>query len=313
MKSVPVVAGVMTSEFGDYRTNSGIPTHAMLVITISWRHSIRRMPPRWLRSTRKMRSWTHRKGYFQGGLVSSFAQEKDTVDPQTRQFVRSDFQFRAKHVTIRIRYASMEHSTPSDPASWDSASYRDDPIDHIEPSPEQVKNYRECARRLLRVLSVLDHWMCARRDCPPRDWVTASIALGLPSTRGQTETEIVAAWGLTRAAVSKDVCTVLRLTRTDPAFGLKSNIAKRGYRVTNAVVASSTTWTTSIRSTTDRTPTAFSRWTLEQISFCAVNVKLSACTVVPRDDFDLQRVRLVHHVGNIVLARSPVAAPALSN
>jgi hypothetical protein len=89
----------------------------------------------------------------------------------------------------------MEHSSSplNDPA--DRVSYTHHPCDDFEPLDVQSSDYRECARRLLFVLSALDHWMCARREGPPRDWVTASIALGLPSSRGQTETEIAAAWG----------------------------------------------------------------------------------------------------------------------
>ena len=50
--------------------------------------------------------------------------------------LRSDFQFRRKHVIIRIRHAEMEHSTASafsDPGEWDRASYEHHPVDNIAP------------------------------------------------------------------------------------------------------------------------------------------------------------------------------------
>ena len=51
-----------------------------------------------------------------------------------------------------------------------------------------------------------------------RAWVEVSIALGLQSTRGRTESEVADELGVSRQAVSKDVTRFLRITGLSPAF-----------------------------------------------------------------------------------------------
>jgi hypothetical protein len=70
---------------------------------------------------------------------------------------------------------------------------------------------------------------------PPRKWLAVSLAWGLPSTRGQTETEIAKLYRVTRAAISKDVVAVLKFTGLEdqPAFGLKSSKNRKTYKRTN--------------------------------------------------------------------------------
>jgi hypothetical protein len=130
-----------------------------------------------------------------------------------------------------------EHSSDpgvgTDPSSWNAASYLDDPVDHLEPREVLTPEYRECALRMLAVLNAIDHFMCFPKHGPPRDWLAVSLALGLESTRGRTETAIAEDWGVTRACISKDVTRVLRLTGLEPNWGLKTTENRQTYQRTN--------------------------------------------------------------------------------
>jgi len=76
--------------------------------------------------------------------------------------------------------------------------------------------------------------MCSTHTgLPPRKWYAVSLALGLRSTRGQSETEVAAELGVCRAAVSKDVVAILKLANLPPAFGLKSEQDRTTYSRTN--------------------------------------------------------------------------------
>jgi hypothetical protein len=127
----------------------------------------------------------------------------------------------------------FDPDSTNDPAGWNAASYTADPIDAMEPPEPFSSEYRECALQLLDVLHAVDQFMCVGN--PPRKWLAVSLALGLFSTRGRTETAIAIEWGVTRAAVSKDVVAVLRLARLEdnPAWGLKALKHRRQYMRTN--------------------------------------------------------------------------------
>jgi hypothetical protein len=70
---------------------------------------------------------------------------------------------------------------------------------------------------------------------PPRKWIAVSLAWGLKSTWGQSETEVARRCGVTRAAISKDVVAVLKCTGLEehPAFGLKSAATRKILKRTN--------------------------------------------------------------------------------
>jgi hypothetical protein len=67
---------------------------------------------------------------------------------------------------------------------------------------------------------------------PRKAWIENSLALGLQSTRGLTETQVAEHFGITRQAVSRGVARFPRMSGLPPAFGLKSPEARRGYQAT---------------------------------------------------------------------------------
>jgi hypothetical protein len=124
----------------------------------------------------------------------------------------------------------------NDPGEWDAASYTADPVDVMEPLEPSVSEYRQCALKFLAVFNAVDQWMCATHTGnPPRKWYSVSLALGLMSTRGRSETSVAVELGVCRAAISKDVVTILRLAHLEdnPAWGLKSAENRETYKRTN--------------------------------------------------------------------------------
>jgi hypothetical protein len=135
-------------------------------------------------------------------------------------------------VNVKIHSPAISN----DPAGWDIASYTADPVDEIEPLDAVSSEYRQCALRMLAVFNAVDEFMCTTHTGKPsKKWHCVSLALGLFSTRGKTETEVAEEWGISRASISKDVVTVLRLAHLEnnPAFGLKSVENRRLYMRTN--------------------------------------------------------------------------------
>jgi hypothetical protein len=99
----------------------------------------------------------------------------------------------------------MEHSTDfSDPADWTTASYLDNPIDHLEPLDIKASHYREASLRFLRHIAAVDTFMSTATDTT-KSWCAVSISLGLMSTRGRSESSIAEEMGISRACVSKYV------------------------------------------------------------------------------------------------------------
>jgi hypothetical protein len=121
----------------------------------------------------------------------------------------------------------------NDPATWDTASYVDDPIDHIEPQDIPSNLYREASIRHLMVSYATDTFMSQQKN-GVRGWIVVSIVLGYPSTQGRTLTSIADEMGVTKQSLSRD-CThfsrMLRLPSTAP--GLKSAEARLTYMRTN--------------------------------------------------------------------------------
>lgn len=127
----------------------------------------------------------------------------------------------------------MDHPTDSephnDPASWDAASYSAHPMDELEPLPDNSSAFREASVKFMRVLYCLDTFVSSSRDARLAH-IQISIALGLYSTRGRTETAIADELGITKQALSRGVAKFLRMTGLSPAFGLKSQEARRAYQ-----------------------------------------------------------------------------------
>jgi hypothetical protein len=127
----------------------------------------------------------------------------------------------------------MEYSTESDPATWDRASYLDDPIDNLEgPEWPQSSEFREACIRLMRVLACIDAHMSNHRDARLA-WIQIAIGLGLGSVSGHSTTAIAAELGVTKQAVSRGTVSFLRMVHLPPAFGLKSETARKTYQSTN--------------------------------------------------------------------------------
>ena len=72
-------------------------------------------------------------------------------------------------------------------------------------------------------------------------WRQIAIAMGLESVRGKTVTELAEELGVTKQAVSRGVVTFLRMSQLPPAFGLKSEEARRAYQLSNGRRASDLT------------------------------------------------------------------------
>jgi hypothetical protein len=142
---------------------------------------------------------------------------------------------------VNVKILSHEHHAAScddfnDPAGWNAASYVSHPADSMEPIEVVPSEYRQCALALLEVLSAIDSFMCkVRPRKPPKKWMCVSLALGLSSTRGQTETSVALEYGVSRSVISQDVVKLLRLAGLEdqPAFGLKSVEDRRTFMRTN--------------------------------------------------------------------------------
>jgi hypothetical protein len=127
----------------------------------------------------------------------------------------------------------MHEDEFNDPSGWDSASYTDDPIDRLEPpEPSEPSPYREASLLFLRILSVIDAFMVGSYDSR-KGWLQVSCALGLQSTRGCTESEIASSINTSKQVFSRGVTAFLRSSGLSPAFGLKSNDARKNYQKTN--------------------------------------------------------------------------------
>ena len=119
--------------------------------------------------------------------------------------------------------------TRTTPQTGILCAYEHHPCDDLEPIDTSSNEYREISIRFLRVMLMADTYVMGARDAR-KAWIEISLALGLNSTRGMTETEIAETLSITRQAVSRGVARFLRMSGLPPAFGLKSEAARRGYQ-----------------------------------------------------------------------------------
>jgi hypothetical protein len=117
----------------------------------------------------------------------------------------------------------------NDPATYNAASYSSHPVDFLEPLPDNRSEYREVSLRFLHVAYCWDTFVSGSRDARLAS-IQVSIALGLYSTRGRTVTDIAEELGITKQALSRGVAKFLRMSRLEPAFGLKSTEARITYQ-----------------------------------------------------------------------------------
>jgi hypothetical protein len=127
----------------------------------------------------------------------------------------------------------MDHYTDSepfnDPSTWNKSSYEAHPVDELEPLSVNPSDYREASLHFLRVAYCWDTFVSGARDARLAS-IQVSIALGLYSTRGRTVTDIAEELGITKQALSRGVAKFLRMSRLEPAFGLKSSEARITYQ-----------------------------------------------------------------------------------
>jgi hypothetical protein len=130
----------------------------------------------------------------------------------------------------------MEYSpdfSSADPSTWDSCSYEHHPAEDIEgPEWPESSEFRQACISLLCILQCVDTHMCNTRDARMA-WTQISFALGLKSTQGLTITSVAERMGVTKQAVSRGTVTFLRMVMLPPAFGLKSQAARRTYQSSN--------------------------------------------------------------------------------
>jgi hypothetical protein len=129
-----------------------------------------------------------------------------------------------------MRCADDDTNGSADPSTWDACSYTDDPVDRLEPEePLEPSAFREASLAFLRIVSCIDSFMLSSPDFK-RSWLQVSIALGLPSTRGQSEYAVANIFRYHPTVFARGVSAFLRLARIEPAFGLKSTKSRIGYQ-----------------------------------------------------------------------------------
>lgn len=103
------------------------------------------------------------------------------------------------------------------------------PVDELEPLDRCSDEYRQAAKRLAVSLEAVFRFVqnSRRKDLANTQW---AVALGLPSVRGQSVTDLALQFGVTKQDFSKGVTRFLRMSGLPPAFGLKSDQAKQTYR-----------------------------------------------------------------------------------
>jgi len=100
-----------------------------------------------------------------------------------------------------------------------AASYEHHPVDDLESLDDDSNAYRATALECLNVLLEVDEFMSSSKD-GVRDWVSVSIVLGLPSTRGLSSPQIAGQFGCTEKALNASTARFLRLAGLDPAGDL---------------------------------------------------------------------------------------------
>jgi hypothetical protein len=99
-----------------------------------------------------------------------------------------------------------------DPSTWKRASYRDDPVDRMEPIVETAAPYRAACLTALGKLLAIDEMMIGSRD-PARTWLEISVALKLPSSRGYSKAGLAQFLSCSEKTLSRGAAKVSRLMR----------------------------------------------------------------------------------------------------
>lgn len=138
-----------------------------------------------------------------------------------------------------------------DPAEYDEASYEvdfaslcDDEqaekyLSEIcsgahQPSDSKSGSYREASERMIHVLNKFITFIVLKENYKANATIHGiGYALGHPITAGKTMLETARELGCTKQAISKVACDFLAYTGLPPSPALKSEEAKKTYKITN--------------------------------------------------------------------------------
>jgi hypothetical protein len=92
----------------------------------------------------------------------------------------------------------------NDPATWGAASYNHHPCDDLEPLPDIPNPYREAAINHLQVMLAFDEFVTMATDARLAI-VSVAVALGWPSTRALSISNIANQLGCTTTALTRSI------------------------------------------------------------------------------------------------------------
>jgi hypothetical protein len=104
--------------------------------------------------------------------------------------------------TVKNHFRDTGLSESCDPAEYRSASYWPDPLENLEPLPDNPNPYRQAALKHLQVLDAIDRLVQASTDARLA-WIGISLALRLTSTRGFAVAEIARQLGIPESAFNR--------------------------------------------------------------------------------------------------------------
>jgi len=108
----------------------------------------------------------------------------------------------------------MEHSTDSDPALWDRASYEHHPCDDLEPLPDEPNDYRAAALQRLETLKFIYVWLSTASD-PRLAWLAVALFYNLTSVRGWSLAAIAKEVGVFRSTLARQKAKFAELLGLD--------------------------------------------------------------------------------------------------
>jgi hypothetical protein len=97
------------------------------------------------------------------------------------------------------------------------------------PEVSAVNEYREAARRFLRVIEQIDLFVCDSVD-PWRSWCAISLAMGLTRTQCKSVTLMASELHISKQLLSKSLRRFLKMTGPAPSFRMNSELAVARYR-----------------------------------------------------------------------------------